>query len=97
MYTAGALIDGLPYQAFDAKDAKIQAAYFGETFMIWRTDEATGNWRLRLDSGKPWVLVDVVGHIQELPVDASGYASIPITASPVYALSRAEYDRLTRN
>jgi hypothetical protein len=39
MYTAGALIDGLPYQAFDAKDTNIQAAYFGETFMIWRTDE----------------------------------------------------------
>jgi hypothetical protein len=52
MYTASALIDGLPYQAFDAKDATIQAAYFGETFMIWRIDEATGNWTLQLDPGK---------------------------------------------
>ena len=97
MYSASALIDGLPYQAVDAKDANIQAAYFGETFMIWRTDESGGNWRLRLDPGKPWVLVNVVGQIQELPVDASGYANIPISTSPVYALSRAEYDQLTRN
>lgn len=97
MYTAGALIDGLPYQAFDAKDANIQAAYFGETFMIWRTDEAVGNWRMRLDPGKSWVLVDVVGHIRELSIDASGYANIPISASPVYVLARSGYERLTRH
>ncbi|MDP1774656.1 MAG: hypothetical protein Q8L15_20505 [Methylobacter sp.] len=97
LYTAGALIDGLPYKAFDTKDANIQAAYFGETLMIWRTDEAVGNWRQQLVPGKFWVLVDVVGHIQELTVDASGYADIPISASPVYVLSRAEYERLTRN
>ncbi|MDP1667286.1 MAG: hypothetical protein Q8L79_19445 [Methylobacter sp.] len=95
-YTASALIDGLPYQAFDTKDANIQAAYFGETFMIWRTDEAAGNWRQQLDPGKPWVLVDVVGRIQELTIDASGYADIPISASPVYVLARSEYELLTR-
>jgi len=97
LYTASALIDGLPYQAFDAKDANIQAAYFGESFMIWRIDEATGNWPLQLDPGKSWVLVDVVGHIQELPVDASGFANIPISASPVYVLARSNYERLTRH
>ena len=97
MYTAGALIDGLPYQAFDTKDANIQAAYFGETFMIWRTDETTGNWPLRLDPGKAWVLVDVVGHIQELTVDASGVANIPISASPVYVLAHSDFERLTRH
>ncbi|MFA6051094.1 MAG: hypothetical protein WC762_00730 [Methylobacter sp.] len=97
LYTAGALIDGLPYKAVDSKDANIQAAYFGETFMIWRTDEAIGNWRLQLVPGNPWVLIDVVGHIQELTVDASGYADISISASPVYVLLRAEYERLTRN
>jgi len=97
MYTAGALIDGLSYRAFDTKDANIQAAYFGETLMIWRTDEAVGNWRQQLVPGKSWVLVDVVGHIQELTVDASGNADIPVSASPVYVLSRAEYERLTRN
>jgi hypothetical protein len=97
LYTASALIDGLPYRAFDAKEANIQAAYFGDTFMIWRTDEVAGNWRMQLAPGKPWVLVDVVGSVRELPVDTAGNADIPISASPVYALSRADYDRLTRN
>ncbi len=96
LFTAGALIDGLPYRAVDAKDTNIQAAYFGETLMLWRTDEATGDWPLKLDPGKPWVLVDVVGHLQELTVDNSGIASIPTTNSPVYVLSRSDYERLTR-
>jgi len=96
MYTASALIDGLPYQAFDTKDANIQAAYFGDTFMIWRTDEANSNWQLKLDPGKPWVLVDVVGHSQELLVDAFGNANFPISASPVYVLPKADYEHLTR-
>ena len=96
LYTASALIDGLPYKAVDAKDGNIQAAYFGDTLMLWRTDEAIGNWPLKLASGKSWVLVDVVGHIKELTADASGFANIPISASPVYVLTRADYDRLTR-
>ena len=96
LYTASALIDGLPYQAVDAKDANIQAAYFGDTLMLWRTDEATGNWPLKLATGKSWVLVDIVGQIKELTVDASGVANIPISASPVYVLTRADYERLTR-
>lgn len=96
MYTASALIDGLPYQAFDTKDANIQGAYFGDTFMIWRTDEANSNWQLKLDPGKPWVLVDVVGHRQELQVDVSGNANFPISASPVYVLQKADYESLTR-
>ncbi|MGZ8184105.1 MAG: hypothetical protein ACXWT1_19340 [Methylobacter sp.] len=94
LYTASALIDGLPYRAFDAKDANIQAAYFGDTFMIWRTDEATGTWRMQPAPGKSWVLVDVVGGVRELPVDAKGNADIPVSVSPVYVLSRAEYERL---
>ncbi|MDD2659392.1 MAG: hypothetical protein PHY54_06905 [Methylococcales bacterium] len=97
LYTAGALIDGLPYQAFDTKDPQIQAAYFGETFMIWRSDEEAGTWSLRLDPGKSWLLADVVGRIRELPVDASGVANIPVSASPVYVLARPDYERLTRN
>ncbi len=97
LYTASALIDGLPYKAIDTKDANIQAAYFGETMMIWRSDEAASNWRQQLDPGKSWVFVDVVGHARELTVDASGYADIQISASPVYVLSRAEYERLTRS
>jgi len=96
LYTASALIDGLPYRAFDGKDANIQAAYFGETLMIWRTDKAVGNWRQQLVPGKTWVLVDVVGHVQELAVDVSGNTDIPTSGSPVYVLSRSEYERLTR-
>jgi hypothetical protein len=38
----------------------------------------------------------VVGQVRELPVDASGNADIPISASPVYVLARADYERLTR-
>ena len=95
LYTASALIDGLPYRAFDAKDANIQAAYFGDTFMIWRTDEAAGTWHMQLAPGKPWVLVDVVGHVSELLVDAKRNTDIPVSASPVYVLPRAEYERLT--
>jgi hypothetical protein len=97
LYTASALIDGLPYKALDAKDANIQAAYFGKTLMIWRTDEATGNWPLKLASSKPWVLVDVVGHLQELTIDTSGVANIPTSNSPVYVLTRSDYERLTRH
>jgi hypothetical protein len=95
MYTASALIDGLPYRAFDAKDANIQAAYFGETLMAWRTDDETSHWPTKLDPAKSWMLVDVVGHAQTLPVDASGNASIPLSASPVYVLARSDYERLT--
>ncbi|WP_019867095.1 hypothetical protein [Methylovulum miyakonense] len=95
LYTASALIDGLPYRAFDAKDANIQAAYFGDTFMIWRTDGTAGTWRMQLTPGKPWVLVDVVGAVRKLPVDAAGNADIPISASPVYVLPQLGYERLT--
>jgi hypothetical protein len=96
LYTASALIDGLPYQAFDTKDTAIQAAYFGATLMAWRTDEQASLWRVKLDSGKSWVLIDVVGHIQPLPLDA-GNADIPLTGSPIYVLPRANYERLTGN
>jgi hypothetical protein len=79
----------LSYRTVDVKNANIQAAYFGETLMIWRTDEASSVWWIPLDAKKAWVLVDVVGHVRELTVDASGNADIPISASPVYVLSRA--------
>jgi hypothetical protein len=96
LYTASALIDGLPYKAYDAKDAAVQAAYFGETLMLWRTDEAAVNWRLQLDPSIAWMIVDVVGHAQALAVDSLGNANIPISSSPVYVLSKASYSRLTR-
>jgi hypothetical protein len=96
LFTASALIDGLPYKAFDTKDANIQAAYFGDTLMIWRIDEASSVWRIPLDAKKAWVLVDVVGHVRELTVDASGNVDVPISGSPVYVLARTDYKRLTR-
>ncbi len=96
LYTASALIDGLTYQALATKDANIQAAYFGDTLMIWRTDETVGNWPLQFAPGKSWLLVDVVGRVQELAVDAAGVANIPISVSPVYVLARSDYERLTR-
>ncbi len=97
MYTASALIDGLPYQAFDAKDANIQGGYFGETLMLWRSDDSNSVWSLPLDLKKSWVLVDVVGQFKDLPVDSSGRASVPLSSSPVYLLPRAEYLKLTRD
>ncbi|MDD1620586.1 MAG: hypothetical protein LUQ11_03820 [Methylococcaceae bacterium] len=95
LYTASALIDGLPYKAFETQDANIQAGYFGDTLMIWRTDEVTAEWPMKLDSGKEWVVVDVVGHPQSLQVDTSGKANIPISVSPVYVLTHSDYERLT--
>ncbi|MDD5034293.1 MAG: hypothetical protein PHE55_06005, partial [Methylococcaceae bacterium] len=97
LYTASALIDGLPYKAFDAKDANLQAAWFGETFMIWRTDEAIGDWRLHLAPAETWLAVDVVGQTSIISVDAGGNAVIPISSSPTYVLTQANYERLTRN
>jgi hypothetical protein len=97
MYTAGALIDGLPYRAVDTKDGNIQAAYFGDTLMIWRTDETRSVWTMQLDPKKAWVTVDVVGHVKDLAVDNSGKASVSISSSPVYLLPRADYLNLLRD
>lgn len=96
LYTAGALIDGLPYQAVDTQDNAIQTAYFGSTLMLWRGDETIGPWPLKLDPGKDWVFVNVVGQLQSLPVDPAGNAVISLSASPIYVLPRADYQRLTR-
>ncbi|MGR9108987.1 MAG: hypothetical protein ACU843_18895, partial [Gammaproteobacteria bacterium] len=97
LYTAGALIDGLTFHAVETSDPKIQAAYFGNTFMIWRTDEATGAFRLKLDPKKSWLVVNVVGKVRELPLDSKNEAEIAISPSPLYVIDRAEYERLTRS
>lgn len=94
LYTAGALIDGLPYQAVETHDANVQAATFGPTLVLWRADEQAAAWRLKLDPKQVWVLVDVVGHVRELPVSVGGDSDITLTASPVYVLSRDDYRRL---
>ena len=43
------------------------------------------------------MVVDVVGAVRALKVDADGQADIAISASPVYVLPQAEYGRLTGN
>jgi hypothetical protein len=96
LYTAGALIDGLPYKAVDTGDTNVQAAYFGDTFMIWRTDEQVSDWPLKLDPAKAWLVVDVVGHAEKLAVDKDGKAAVRVSASPLYVLSKGDYERLTR-
>jgi hypothetical protein len=95
MITSSALIDGLPYKPVQSDDSAIQAGYFGPTLMVWRTDEQTTKWKLDAQDGQPWVVVDVVGHAKPLePTD--GVLQFDVGQSPVYALPRAEYERLTR-
>lgn len=95
IYTASALIDGLPYKRFPTDDKEIQAAWFGNTFMIWRADEKNSEWTMPLDAAQKWVLVDVVGRVKPLALKA-GQATFPVSTSPVYVLTRAEYEKLTR-
>ena len=94
LYTANALIDGLPYRPVDTRDANVQAGYFGETLMVWR-EQGEVVWPAPLDPERQWVLVDVVGQLRKLTVDASGIAGVPISASPVYILPEAVYRQLT--
>ncbi|WP_445371222.1 hypothetical protein ACH518_18965 [Methylomonas sp. HW2-6] len=94
LYTASALIDGLPYRPVATHDANVQAGYFGETLMLWR-EQGEGVWPVQLDSERQWVLVDVVGQMRKLATDASGIAGVPISASPVYVLPEAVYRLLT--
>lgn len=95
IYTVSALIDGLPYRRVPTEDPQVQAAYFGETLMVWRADDKDASWTVPLDGAKPWVLVDVVGRVQPLEIKG-GKVALSIGKSPVYALTRADYERLTR-
>ncbi len=95
IYTAGALIDGLPYKREPTNDKAVQAAWFGDTFMIWRTDDKASMWKMPLTGEGPWVSVDVVGRLRLLEVK-DGQVSFMIGTSPVYVLSQANYERLTR-
>ncbi|HCE45016.1 MAG TPA: hypothetical protein DET40_15860 [Lentisphaeria bacterium] len=95
IYTAGALIDGLPYRRQKAAEAEIQAAWFGETFMIWRADDKITDWKMKLEEAGPWVKVDVVGRMKPLEVK-DGQAKFQIGTSPVYVLTKENYEKLTR-
>jgi hypothetical protein len=95
LYTASALIDGLPYKRVKTEDGQIQAATFGNTLMVWRADDKPGEYTATLDGSGPWVIVDVVGRVKPLEVK-EGKATIQIGMSPVYVLAKAEYEKLTR-
>jgi hypothetical protein len=95
LYTASALIDGLPYRRVQTGSGELQAAYFGDTFMIWSTGNAT-QWQMQLQAAVEWVMIDVVGRVKALPLDSNGSANISVTPSPVYVLSKDNYQDLTR-
>jgi hypothetical protein len=95
VYTAGALIDGLPYRRVQTEGKDVQAAWFGETFMVWRADDHTSDYALTLAGAGPWVIVDVVGRVKPLAVQG-GTATITIGTSPVYVLPESHYHQLTR-
>ena len=92
-YTASALIDGLPYSRLSVGGEQVQAGQFGGTRMLWTT-AGPREINLPLDNADRWLQVDVVGRVRELPVE-SGVARLRLTGSPVYVLSRADYERLT--
>ena len=93
--TAGALIDGLGYERVKSDDKAIQAARFGETLMAW-TSGKPASWPVTPKGPGPWLIVDVVGRAKPLPVDAQGNARLELSASPVYILTEANYQQLTR-
>ncbi|MGB8353778.1 MAG: hypothetical protein WCD79_07830 [Chthoniobacteraceae bacterium] len=93
-YTASALIDGFPYKRLDL-GSKIQAAQFGETVLVWSTQDSQPV-NIPLSGSGAWVRVDVVGRVSPLsPGDYLKTASIVAGKSPVYLLPRATYERLT--
>ena len=92
-YTAGALIDGFDYTRLEL-GPDIQAARFGTTAMLWSTGQAR-EVGLPLENDGPWVAVDVVGRVRDLPVDDNGNATVTVDGSPRYILARPDYERLT--
>jgi hypothetical protein len=94
LYTASALIDGFPYRRETVKDEAIQAAWFGETFMIWT--ERAAEWEIQLPAPGPWVAVDAIGRVRPLAPDPSLKVRIPIGSSPIYLLREERYQQLTR-
>lgn len=95
MITAGALIDGFPCKVEETGNAPVQAAWFGNTFMIWRTDEKNTEWRMKLPEDEPWVIVNVVGLMRPIET-TNGEIVLPISSSPQYLLKKSEYDKLTK-
>lgn len=94
LYTAGALIDGLPYRPVATGDEKVQAGWFGSTLVAWRIEAERSDWRFRLEPSNSWVIVDVVGNREALPTEKDGSVAIELGESPVYVLPESDYRRL---
>jgi hypothetical protein len=92
LYTASALIDGMPYRRISPPDNGIQAAYFGDTLMAWSTG-GPKQWATGVCNEREYVLVDVVGRIRE--PSSGDTCELAISRSPVYLLPLAEYERMT--
>ncbi len=94
-YTASALIDGFKdYKRYDLGE-DIQAARFGPTMMLWSTEQASTEVRFNLANDVSLVQVDVVGRVTDLSVAPDGEVVLEVTDSPIYVLSRKNYERLT--
>ncbi len=93
-YTASALVDGFDYTRLHLGDS-VQAAKFGPTIMAWTTADAPREVSLTPEGNAPFVQIDVVGRLKELPSQDKKTVSVTLTQSPVYILSRETYDRLT--
>lgn len=95
LITASALIDGLPCHGVEVQDENIQAARFGPTLMIWRTDGRQSDWSVDVAADESWVSVNVVGTVTPLHA-RDGKVTVRIGESPLYVLPRSSYERLTR-
>jgi hypothetical protein len=93
-YTASALVDGFPYEKLSFGRV-CEVAQFGPTTMAWSTADTSREISFKPKGKAPFVLVDVVGRTKPLTVDENGHVTLSLTQSPVYVLSRVEYDRLT--
>ncbi len=97
LYTATALVDGLPYAPYTPPNgfaATCEAGQFGSTLMLW-TNGTAFEQTLPFAPGANPVLVDVVGRMTPLQPEADGSVKVTISASPIYVLPKADYDRLT--
>lgn len=93
-YTASALIDGFAYTRLSLGE-DVQAARFGPTVMAWTTGGKARTITVRPEGAAPFVKVDVVGRVSQVEA-RDGAVSIEASTSPVYVLSRAAHERLTR-
>ena len=96
LYTASALIDGFTqYQELDY-GPDIEAARFGPTLMIWNRRGPSVH-QIHLPENEAYVQVDVVGRATPLPRTENGSVPLKVSESPLYILTKTNYDRLTKD